>query len=209
MRARIQPDHGAREAERRSPDRPIRGRRDGVETVGDPLVLRGVERLVRLDVRVAFAVAVGVEHERGPALRLFLVAGLVEHLGVQPAHDLAAAARPQRAVRVFREHQVVGPETGADVCELLGLRIPHGEVAVGGGDRKQFRGRMRRPFLAERRVVAGAYRRGHPHPAPFVEHRVVHVVLAGPVHLAAVSTATAAAWSAPGQPASSDRGPSA
>ena len=45
--------------------------------------------------------------------------GLVEHLRVQPADDLAAAARPQRVVGVLGEHQVVRAEAGADVRELL------------------------------------------------------------------------------------------
>ena len=71
------------------------------------------------------AVAVGVEDQRRPALRRHLVAGLVEHLRVEPADDLAAAARPQRAVRVFGEHQMVRAEARADVRELLRLRVVH------------------------------------------------------------------------------------
>jgi hypothetical protein len=59
--------------------------------------------LIRLDILVPLAVAVGVKDERRPALRLHLVAGLLEHLAVQPAHDAygrAASAGPQRVVGV-------------------------------------------------------------------------------------------------------------
>src|SRR5271169_50150 len=42
----------------------------GTEASGDALVLLRIDRLVRLDIGVALAVAVGVEHQRGPALRL-------------------------------------------------------------------------------------------------------------------------------------------
>ena len=60
------------------------------------LSLVGIDRLVRLDIAlVALAVAVGVEDDRRPALRRRLVAGLVEHLGVEPA-DIAGARRRRR-----------------------------------------------------------------------------------------------------------------
>ena len=49
-----------------------------------------------------------------------LVAGLFEHLAVEPADDLVArvAARPQRLVRVFGEHEVVRLEARADQREV-------------------------------------------------------------------------------------------
>ena len=50
--------------------------------IDDALVFRGIHRLVRLDVRVALAVAIRVHDERGPALRLRFVVGCVEHLRV-------------------------------------------------------------------------------------------------------------------------------
>ena len=63
--------------------------------------------------RVLLAVAVGVENERRPTLRLLLVAGLVEHLRIDPADD-AAFARPDGVVRVVREVQVERAEAGID-----------------------------------------------------------------------------------------------
>ena len=64
-----------------------------------------------------------------PALRLLLVVRLVEHLRVEPADDIAAAAAagPQRVVRVLGELQVVRAEAGVDERELLRLRIVDGE----------------------------------------------------------------------------------
>ena len=54
----------------RAPDRAVgRTRHHGVETGNDSLVLGRIHRFVRLDVRVALAVAVGVENKRRPALR--------------------------------------------------------------------------------------------------------------------------------------------
>src|SRR5262249_29321837 len=87
---------GAAEDSDRAPDRAIDGaRHDGVEAAGDPLVLGRIDRLVGLDVVVALAVAVGVEHERRPALRFRRVARPSELLRVAPAHNLPAAPRPQ------------------------------------------------------------------------------------------------------------------
>jgi hypothetical protein len=51
----------------------------------------------------------------------YFVVGLVEHLPVQPADHLPAAA-VQSVVGVLGEHQVVRPEAGADVRDLLRLR---------------------------------------------------------------------------------------
>ena len=50
---------------------------------------------------------------------------------------------------------------------------------------EQLRGRMTRPFLAESWVVGHANSGGEPHAAALVEHRVVHVVAAGPDHFRA------------------------
>ena len=47
----------------------------------------------------------------------------------EPADDRAAAARPQRVVRVFGEHQVVRAEARVDVRELLRLRVVHRELS--------------------------------------------------------------------------------
>src|SRR5207249_4898669 len=88
---RVQPDDGAREAQHRSPDRTVRSRGDGVEGAAETLVLGGIERLVGLHIGIPLAIAVGVDDERGPPLRLYFIMRLVEHLRVQPADDLAAA----------------------------------------------------------------------------------------------------------------------
>jgi hypothetical protein len=61
-----------------------------------------IDRLVRLYGGVPLAVAIGVEHQRGPALRLRGVPGLVEHLGIEPAttgpqplvHYLSSSSKP-------------------------------------------------------------------------------------------------------------------
>ena len=146
-------------AERRTPDRAVGRRRYGVEPGVDAMILRRIDRLVRLRVFVALAVAVRVEDERRPALRLLFVARLVEHLRVEPADDLSAAARPQRAIRVLGEHQMVRAEARVDVRQLLRLRIVHRELAPGSIDREELRRRMRRSRLAERGIVRRTNRR--------------------------------------------------
>src|SRR5262245_17864468 len=95
-------DDRAGEAEHGAPDGAVhRAKPDAVVTCDDPLVFCRIDRLVWLDVFVALAVAIGIEDERSPTLRLLLVARLVVHLGVDPAQDAAgraAAAQPQRVV---------------------------------------------------------------------------------------------------------------
>src|SRR5688572_17062044 len=66
--ARSQSNDRAGETQRRSPHRSVRRRRHGVKPRRDPLVLRGIEWRVGLDVVVASAVAVCVENQRGPPL---------------------------------------------------------------------------------------------------------------------------------------------
>src|ERR1700733_13656605 len=63
-------------AQNRSPDGPVLGA-DGhaVKPDIEALVLGGIDRLVRLDIRIALAVAIGVENDRRPSLRLFFVMG--------------------------------------------------------------------------------------------------------------------------------------
>ena len=103
-----------------APDRAVgRARHHGVETGHDPLVLGRIHGLVRLDVSVALAIAVGVEDHRRPALRFRRVAGLVEYLHVEPADDLPAAAGPQSVVGI--ELQMMRPKAGVDERVLLVL----------------------------------------------------------------------------------------
>src|SRR6185295_20352387 len=100
--------------------------------------------LVGLSVRVALAVAIGIENEGRPALRFFFVVGLIPHFDVQPADctTAAAAAGPESVVGVLGELQVVGAEASANEVDFLGLGIIHGEVAARGVQRKNFCGRM-------------------------------------------------------------------
>ena len=58
----------AGEAEDGAPDGTVRRRGDRIEGGAEPLVLRGIDRLVRLHVVVAPAIAVRIHDERGPAL---------------------------------------------------------------------------------------------------------------------------------------------
>src|SRR6266550_2376820 len=95
----------------RAPDRAIdRARHDRVEAAGHTLVLGRVDRLVGLDRGIPLAIAIGVEHDRRPALRLLGVARFVEHFDIQPANDRPAAAGPQCLVLVEPELQMMGIE---------------------------------------------------------------------------------------------------
>src|SRR5262249_35491647 len=105
VRSRIDPHHRGLPAEHAdgAPDRTVdwvRHPRIEARATGDAFVLGGIDRLIGLDIVVTFAVAIGVEHERGPALRLGGIAGLVEQFGVDPAEHRPAAAGPQRVVLV-------------------------------------------------------------------------------------------------------------
>jgi hypothetical protein len=75
-------------------------------------------------------------------LRLLDVAGLVQHLGVDPA-DIAAAAtgaHPQRIVGVIAELQMVRAKAGLVSGVLAGLGIIHRHPAVGAVERELHRG---------------------------------------------------------------------
>ena len=136
------------------------------------------------DVRVASAVAVGVEDERRPALRSHLVAGLLEHLAVQPsdrARPGDAGAGPERLIRVLRERQMVRGEAGADQRELS--RTP-GRTSTGAGpipgSGNAFADGCADPCLAEIRVRVGTHARREPDAPSLVHHRVVIERLAVP-----------------------------
>jgi len=66
-------------------------------------------------------------------MRLLDVTGLLEHLGVEPADNRPAAARPQRIVGIEAELRVMSAEAGIHEAVLLRLRI---EIVfeIGGGD---------------------------------------------------------------------------
>ncbi len=136
---RVDANDRARVAAQGAPHRAVgRARHHRIEGRADAHVLAGLLRLAGLGVLVALAVAVGVENERGPALRLLDVAGLVEHLGVDPADVAAAAAGagPDRLVGVVAELQMMRAEAGLIGGVLAGLRVVHRHAAVGAVERK-------------------------------------------------------------------------
>jgi hypothetical protein len=116
---------------------------------------------VRLDIGVARAVALGVEHQGGPALRLGGIAGLVEHLGVEPADNRAAAARSQSVALVKAEMQIVRVEAGVDKGVLHRL-------LAASWQRLSFSGKSLPELWSERSaeggIVEAAHRGGQPHP---------------------------------------------
>ena len=67
--------------------------------------------------------------------------------------------------------------------QLLRRGIVHGEVAAGVGHGEELRRRVARALLALSGVRGGPDRRREPDPSLVIEHRIVHVVLAGPDHL--------------------------
>ena len=165
------------------PNRTVhRARHHRIEHLRNALVLRGVDRLIGLDIIVALPVAVGVEDERGPTLRFRGISGLVKHLGVEPADHAPAssAARPQRIVGVVTELQVVRLEARIDECVFHRFGVEHRKRAVSLLQREQLGGRMRRALLAEVRVLGAAHCRGHPHPPLLVDHGIVIVDLGVP-----------------------------
>jgi hypothetical protein len=178
--ARNEPQNGPRIAEGGAPDRPVRRRRNGVEPGGDPLVPARVDRLVRLDVRVADPVAVRIEDERRPALGRLRVAGLQERSRIEPPDYLAAAARPERVVVVHGEHEVMRAEAGADRGVLVRAWIVHAEMPASILDRELSRRRVIRALAAEVGVLPWAHGRGDPHSALVVDHRIVSVRAAVP-----------------------------
>src|SRR5271156_1065806 len=103
----VQPNDCARESQDRSPDRPIRWTHsDTVESGVDPLVLGGIDGLIRLDILIAFSVCIGVEDKCRPALRLLFIMGFLEHPRIQPTYrsSAATAACPQCIVAILGKH---------------------------------------------------------------------------------------------------------
>ena len=92
VRAGRDADDAARIAHHRAPYRAVeRADRDREHVDRDALVLLRLCRLVGLHIGAALAVAARIEHERGPALRLRLVAGTLIDLTVHPAEHAGAA----------------------------------------------------------------------------------------------------------------------
>src|SRR5882724_6701849 len=119
----------------RAPQRAVARRPgDAVEAERDAGVLAVVGRAAGLVIAiVALAVAVGVDDQRGPALRLQGVAGLEIHFGIEPADHceraLRVVAEPERVVGVLREIEVMRAETSVDVIVFLELRIVDRDLA--------------------------------------------------------------------------------
>src|SRR4051795_253403 len=78
------------------PDRAVaRMRHHGVGAgTRDAHVLAGLRRRAGFGVFVDLAIAVGVENERRPALRLHCIPGVIPHLGVHPAGNGAGPGEP-------------------------------------------------------------------------------------------------------------------
>src|SRR4051794_22774492 len=88
MAGQRRPEHNdiAREAERRAPKRPVhRVDAGAVKRRRHALVVRWIDRLLRLDIITPLTIAVGVEDKRSPALRLLLVSGLFESFAIDPS----------------------------------------------------------------------------------------------------------------------------
>src|SRR4029077_13374442 len=120
---------------------------------------------------IPLAVAVGIENESGPTLRLRGIASLLKPLPVQPAHDSAesAAAEPQSIVGVPRELEMMGVETCVDQSELFGFWIIHRRLAPRTFERKQLRRGNVGPFFAKGRIAWRADPGCKPDPPHFVE----------------------------------------
>src|SRR5438093_1252693 len=100
---------------------------------------RAVERTFALAPVEARKMSARIEDERRPTLRPLLVAGLVEHLRIEPTERTArgaAAAQPQGVVGVLGKNQMMRAEAGVDERELRGFRIEHAEVAPASFDRE-------------------------------------------------------------------------
>src|SRR5262249_22328988 len=92
----------------------------------EALVFLGVRRRIGLGPLGDFAVAVGIEHGRAPALRGFRVLGLLPARGIQP-EDHVVRAEIQEVVGP--KLVVVKREAGVgDRCELLRLRVEHDQL---------------------------------------------------------------------------------
>ncbi len=184
--ARFDPDDRAGVRPVRSPDGIVgRVRHHGVEARNDPRVHLRIHRGTGLHVRVPPAVAVGIENPGRPALGGLGVAGFEEHLPVEPADHLAAAAGPQRVVLVIGELQMVRGVARVDEGVLTRLGVVHGELPVRTTRREGLGRGVIRAFLAEGAVVRRADPGRVPDESFLVEHRVVGVRLAVPDALGA------------------------
>ena len=113
-------------------------RHDSIEAGNDALVLLQINRLVRLDPFVALAIAIGVENERGPALRLLNVTCLQEHTRLEPAQHLAAARTPNRIILVIAKVQMMRLEACLIGRVGFGLGIIHGDATRRCIEREDF-----------------------------------------------------------------------
>src|SRR4029078_7768340 len=106
--------------------------------------------LMRLGKCVALAIAVGVDHQRGPALRLLRVMGGVPDSHIEPAQGGAAAAGPQPVLSIALK--MMGAIASVDRGEDLCLRIVDRKLAARALQREGFARRMVRIRLADRRL---------------------------------------------------------
>ncbi len=169
---------------------PSRARRHAVKRRVDALVLARIDRLIGLDVRITFAVAVRVQHEHGPALRHLLVLRLEVDPRVEPAFHRAAAGEPEHVLVV--EVQVMRTEAGVDGDHFFRLRVVHLHLTAALIDRERLCRRVVRALAAERRCLIRPDARCHPDASLPVHRETVGGRLARPDRLRLPNTATAA-----------------
>ena len=173
-----EPYEHPRHSKHRSPHRPVWSRLDAVERRVDALVLLWIERLIRLDVFIAPAIAIGIEDERRPALRQLFIFRFEVNACVEPALDGTAAGEPEDVLAI--EVQVMGAKTGVDRDDLFRLRVVHLHLPSALIDRERLRRGVIRPLAAERRCLIGTDARGHPHARLVVHREAMRGGLGGP-----------------------------
>ena len=123
----------------------------------DAHILAGLCRRAGFGVFVDRAIAIGVENERRPALRLDGIAGLIPDFGIDPAGHGAGPGEPQCIVGVIAELRMMSAKAGIDEAVLHCLGIEHGGLPPRAIDRKRLRGRVIGILFAKRRIIDAAH----------------------------------------------------
>src|SRR6202171_5262994 len=156
-------ERGILDADSRAPQAPIDWV-DGnpVAPEFDPVVLLGIDRLIRLGPFSDLAVAVGVQYGRNPSLRGCSIVGFFERRGVEPAYGVVLAEHNRV---LFVEVVMVRRKTGVDHRELLRLRVEDLDLPGAWTRHRKVLGEfIDRSVFAERRLLLrGANPSRHPH----------------------------------------------
>jgi hypothetical protein len=132
----------------------------GVAANIDPMILLGIDWLVRFGPLGDFAVAIRVEDARTPTLRRLLVMRLIKQAGIDPP-DTSPDAGIECVIRVVVEVVMVDRSAGVNHRPLSRLWIVEpGLLATNTGartgiDRKVFTTFVVRTRLAEGRLLVG------------------------------------------------------